>query len=151
MASCPHCNCDLDPVKGRPRSVDQLRRFFAVLRGMYFNWPETCTFQPHSANHLRKWVLCMAGHGEIVQTLTVPGSDNPERLKVIMEFSERLLAMDDRFSRWKGATMAVYQAKSIAFRNMSPAAFNALNEEVEAVYLDETGIKADDVLKVRAA
>lgn len=144
---CPHCQCDLDPVKGKPRSLEQLRRFFGVLRAMYFHWPEDCEFQPHSEQHLRKWVLCMAGHRRVVKTLTLPGSNNPARLAAMMEFAEELLEMDHRFGRWKGNTLAIYEAESIAFHKLGQAKFNALNDEVEAVYKAETGLDPDEVLK----
>ncbi len=147
MTKCPHCLSDLDPVKGKPRSVEQLRRFFGMLRAMYFHWPETAEFQPHSEDHLRKWVLCMAGHRNVIRTLTIPGSNNPARVATIMEFAEAILGIDNRFGRWKGATLAVYEAKSIAFHKLGQAAFNSLNDEVEAVYRAETGLNPDEVLK----
>lgn len=144
---CPHCLCDLDPVKGKPRSLEQLRRFFSVLRAMHHHWPEDAVFQPHCEEHLRKWVLCMVGHRTVIKTLTLPGSSNPARVAALMEFAESLLEIDNRFGRWKGTTLAVYEAKSIAFHKLGQAEFNRLNDEVEAVYEAETGLKVDEVLK----
>lgn len=146
MTTCPHCQCDLDPVKGKPRSIDQLRRFFGVLRAMYRHWPEAADFQPHSEEHLRKWVLCMAGHRDVVKTLTMPRTSNAALMSAFMAFAEQLLEMDNRFGRWKGSTLAVYEAKSIAFPKLGQAAFNKLNDEVEAVYKSETGLDPEQVL-----
>ena len=142
-AKCPHCLCDLDPIKGKPRSLDQLRRFFAVLRSMYFHWPESAKFQPHGEEHLRKWVLCQAGHRRVVKTLTLPGANNPGRLEAMQKFADELLDMGNRFGRWKGATLAVYEAKSIAFDKLGQAEFNRLNDEVEAVYKAEADLDAE--------
>lgn len=145
---CPHCHSDLDPVKGKPRSLEQLRRFFGVLRAMYHHWPEKVEeFQPHSEEHLRKWILCKAGHGTVVQTLTMPRTSNPSLMAALMSFAEQLLEIDNRFGRWKGSTLAIYEAKSIAFHKLGQAEFNKLNDEVEAAYKEVTGLDADEVLK----
>ena len=150
-AKCPHCLCDLDPIKGKPRSLEQLRRFFAVLRKVYFHWPENAKFQPHGEEHLRKWVLCQAGYRKVKTTLILPGSGNPSRLAAMMEFAEKLLEMDNRFGRWKGTTLAVYEAKSIAFDKLGQAEFNRLNDEVEAVYKAETGLDPETLLTEQSA
>ena len=152
MPKCPHCLCDLDPIKGKPRSVEQLRRFFAVLRKAYFHWPEReGLFQPHSMEHLRKWVLCQAGHRVVAKTLTLPGSGNPARLKAMKEFANELLSMDQRFGRWKETTLAVYEAKSIAFDKLGQAEFNRLNDEVEGVYKAEAGLDPEVLLTEESA
>lgn len=144
---CPHCQSGLDPVKGKPRSLEQLRRFFGVLHAMYAHWPESAEFQPHSEDHLRGWVLCMAGHRVVVKTLIMPRTSNPALMASMMQFAETLLEMDNRFGRWKGSTLAVYEAKSIAFHKLGQAEFNKLNDDVEAVYKAETGLDPDEVLK----
>ena len=147
MKKCPHCLCDMDPEKGKPRSLDQMRRFFGVLRTIYNHWPEAVEeFQPHSEEHLRKWILCKAGHGTVVQTLTMPRTSNPSLMAALMSFAEQLLEIDNRFGRWKGSTLAIYEAKSIAFHKLGQAAFNRLNDEVEAAYKEVTGLDPDEVL-----
>ncbi len=145
--ACPHCGCGLEPDKGKPRSAEQLRRFFGVLRAMYQHWPESCEFQPHCEEHLRKWVLCMAGHRTVVKTFMLPATDDPLMMSAMMSFAEQLLEMDNRFGRWKGSTLAIYEAKSIAFSKLGQAAFNKLNDEVEAVYRSETGLDPEQALK----
>ena len=148
MTKCPHCLSELDAAKGKPRSLEQLRRFFGVLRAMYNHWPETVEeFQPHSEEHLRKWILCRAGHGSVVQTLTMPRTSNPSLMAALMAFAEQLLEIDNRFGRWKGSTLAIYEAKSIAFHKLGQAEFNKLNDEVEAAYKEVTGLEPDEVLK----
>lgn len=148
MTKCPHCLSELDAAKGKPRSLEQLRRFFGVLRAMYSHWPETVEeFQPHSEEHLRKWILCKAGHGTVVQTLTMPRTGNPSLMAALMAFAEQLLEIDNRFGRWKGSTLAIYEAKSIAFHKLGQAEFNKLNDEVEAAYKEVTGLEPDEVLK----
>jgi len=143
---CPHCLGDIEK-KTKPRSLEQMRRFFAVLRAMYAHWPESAGFQPHSEEHLRKLATCMAGHREVIKTMTLPQTDNPSLAAAMMGVVEALLEIDGRFGRWKGMTFAVYEAKSIAFHKLSQAEFNKLNDEVEAVYASETGLDPETVLK----
>jgi hypothetical protein len=114
---------------------------------MYNHWPEAAEFQPHCEEHLRKWVLCKTGHCKVVQTLQAPRSSNPAFMAAMMKFAETLLGMENRFGRWKGSTLAVYEAKSISFHKLGQADFNKLNDEVEAVYESETGLKVEQVLK----
>lgn len=142
---CRWCGCEQDD-KAKPRSVEQLRRFFAVLKAMHHHWPEKHEFQPHDEEHLRKWVLCKAGHRTIVNTLTLPkmAQDTLEQVKSVINI---VLEADNRFPRWKGNTVASYEAKSINFHTLGQAAFNKLNDEVEAVYAAETGLDPEQVLK----
>lgn len=43
--------------------------------------------------------------------------------------------------------MRVFKAKSIAFDKLGQAEFNALNDAVETVYAQETGLDPNEVLK----
>lgn len=148
MSTCQHCGCGTKDRGPKPRSVAQLRRFFGMLRAMYQHWPDgDDIFQPHSEEHLRKWVICKAGRGKIVTTLTLPHTDNPSLAAAMMMVAEKLLELDNRFGRWRGMTLAVYEAESIAFHSMSPAEFSQLNDDVEAVYRQETGLDPEQVLR----
>ena len=149
---CPHCLCDLDPVKGLPRSVEQMRRFFGVLRVMFFHWPESAEFQPHNEEHLRAYVICKSGRGQIVATEQLPPIADVDARAEMKAIISRAYSADLRkFPRWKGNTLAVYEPKSMSFKSMGQAAFNKLNDEVEAVYKAETGLDPDQLLKENAA
>jgi hypothetical protein len=37
--TCPHCGGGLDG--GKPRSLEQHRRYFALMRAVFHHWPET--------------------------------------------------------------------------------------------------------------
>ena len=155
VTKCPHCGCDVDPVKGKPRSVDQLRRFFAVLRAMYHHWPETAEFRPESEEHLRKWALVKAGHRETTDVPVEFAEDQPALTKLAALMVEAAVKAAGAFAfirpHPEGGLVRVFKAKSIAFDKIGQAEFNRLNDEVEAVYEAETGLKADEVLKERAA
>ncbi len=61
MTSCPHCGCDNDAP---PRSSVQHRRFFAVVAAAFDQWPHDHGFQPEDSEHLRAYLLIMAGWKE---------------------------------------------------------------------------------------
>lgn len=148
---CPHCLCDLDPVKGKPRSLEQLRRFFGVLRAMKHHWPETAEFQPESEEHLRKWVLVKAGHRETTDVPVEFAEDQPALTKLAALMVEAAVKAAGAFAfirpHPEGGLVRVFKAKSIAFDKLWQADFNRLNDEVEAVYKAETGLDPDEVLK----
>ena len=150
MTCCPHCGSKIDG-KAKPRSIDQLRRFFAVLRVMYTHWPETAEFQPESEEHLRKWVLIKAGHKETTDVPVSFAEDQPGLTKLTALAIEGALKAAGAFAfirpHPEGGLVRVFKAKSIAFDKIGQAEFNALNDEVEGVYAKETGLDPNEVLK----
>lgn len=151
MSKCPHCQCDLDPIKGRPRSVDQLRRFFGVLRAMYRHWPEAAEFQPESEEHLRKWALVKAGHREATDIPIAFADDHPGVTRLTSLAMEAAMKAAGAFAFVKphpsGGLVRVFKAKSIAFDKLGQTQFNCLNDDVEAVYKSATGLDPQQVLK----
>ncbi len=152
MTACPHCGCKLDPVKGKPRSPQQLRRFFAMLRAMYQHWPETAAeFQPESEEHLRKFVLIKAGHRETTDIPVTFAEDQPGLTKLTALSIEAALKAAGAYAFIRphpdGGLVRVFKAKSIAFDKIGQAEFNALNDAVETAYAQETGLDPEQVLK----
>lgn len=151
MTKCPHCLCDLDPVKGKPRSLDQLRRFFGMLRAMKMHWPERAEFQPENEEHLRKWALVKAGHRETTDVPVEWAEDQPGLTKLASLAIEAAIQAAGTFAFVRpdsnGGRVRVFKAKSIAFAKLGQSEFSRLNDEVEAVYRAETGLNPDDVLK----
>lgn len=151
MTKCPHCLCDIDPEKGKPRSVEQLRRFFAMLRAMFSHWPEKVEFQPDSLEHLRKWVLCKAGHRDATDIPVAFAEDQPGLTKLAAIAIEAAIKAAGGFpfvrAHPDGGLVRVFKAKSIAFDKLGQAEFNRLNDEVELAYASETGLDPEQVLK----
>ncbi len=151
MSKCPHCGCDVDPVKGKPRSLEQLRRFFGVLRAMKLHWPEKAEFQPENEEHLRKWALIKAGHRESTDVPVAWAEDQPALTKLASLSIEGAVKAAGAYAFVRahpsGGLVRVFRAKSIAFDKLGQAEFNRLNDEVEAVYAAETGLNPDEVLK----
>ena len=150
MTTCPHCGCSIDG-KSKPRSLDQLRRFFAMLRAMKAHWPESAEFQPDDTEHLRKWALIKAGHRETTDVPVSWAEDQPGLTKLASLAIEAALKAAGAYAfirpHPEGGLVRVFKAKSIAFHKLSQAEFNKLNDEVEAVYASETGLDPETVLK----
>lgn len=150
MTTCPHCGCKID-AKTKPRSLDQMRRFFAVLRAMFSHWPETSEFTPESEEHLRKWVLIKAGHRETTDVPVSFAEDQPGLTKLTALAIEGALKAAGAYAfirpHPEGGLVRVFKAKSIAFDKLGQAEFNALNDAVETVYAQETGLDPEQVLK----
>lgn len=151
MPKCPHCGCDTHPEKGRPRSLEQLRRFFGVLRAIKLHWPESAEFQPDSEEHLRKWALVKAGHRETTDIAVPYAEEETSLTKLIAITIEAAVRAAGGFAFIRphpdGGMVRVFKAKSIAFPNLGQAEFNALNDSVEDVYRAETGLEPEEVLK----
>ena len=151
---CPHCQCDIDG-KSKPRSVEQLRRFFAMLRAMFSHWPEGSEFQPDDMEHLRKWALIKAGHRETTDVPVAWAEDQPGLTKLAALAIEGALKAAGAYAfirpHPEGGLVRVFKAKSIAFDKLGQAEFNSLNDAVETVYAQETGLDPEQVLKQHEA
>lgn len=129
-----------------------MRRFFAMLRAMKFQWPERDdVFQPESEEHLRKWALIKAGHRDSTDIPVEWAEDQPSLTKLASLAIEGAVKAAGAFAFVRphpnGGMVRVFRAKSIAFDKLGQAEFNKLNDEVEAVYKAETGLDPDEVLK----
>lgn len=147
---CRWCGCEQDD-KAKPRSVEQLRRFFGVLRAMFAHWPERCEFRPDNEEHLRKWVLIKAGHRDTTDVAVPFAEDQPGLTKLVAVAVEACVRGAGGYAfirpHPEGGLLRVFKAKSIAFDKLGQADFNKLNDEVEVVYAHETGLDPEQVLK----
>lgn len=158
MTTCPHCGVEQTECGhcGKPlsnRSESDHRRFFALIRAAFHHWPEGHEFVPSSAEALRAWLLCKAGHSRI-SSHELP--DDPTLRQQMVAFGEALLdesnkqakeSTEFRFGRWHGASYAVFAPKSIDWRTVSQKAFNHIRETVTEVIEAETGQTAETLLR----
>jgi hypothetical protein len=144
MSSCPHCGCDIAAKpKGKPRSVPQHRRYFALIRAAHSHWPSSHRFQPTSEEHMRKWLQAKAGYHNI-RTVDTAGMKTENAIKAIaalMKSSDPI-----HFTSVVGAKFHIVESKSIDFDTLphlaACALFDAVAETIEA----ETGLKADHIM-----
>lgn len=142
MTTCPHCHKN---IKGRSHA--QHRRYFAIMKLAFDNWPESHEFQPDDADHLRKWLQVKAGY-RTVQDIDIARTD-PRSLTIMQATLTAAMKATGDYAWIKphGKRMYVIASKSIAFDKMGPAEFGALCDDVARVIEQETGIKADDLMK----
>lgn len=144
MSSCPHCGVELDEKpKGKPRSVPQHRRFYALVKAAHSHWPSDHRFQPTSAEHMRKYLQAKAGYHNI-QTIDTAGM---EATQAIIAVAAALKAADPiNFPAVVGSKFHVVSSKSIDFDSLPHLAACALFDAVADTIRAETGLDADAIM-----
>jgi len=128
----------------KPRSIDQHRRFFAVIKATHDQWPESHPFQPDNTEHLRSWLLVRAGH-HTVKTFHLDG-DGDEFARLIPVIVATMLNKH-AWCRAHGQELHVCVPESIAFDKLDHKAFCILNDNVDEVIRIETGLDPDRLLR----
>jgi len=150
MNACPNCGVELaPPAGGKPRSTEQLRRYFAMIRAAYLHWPELHERQFASADELRAWLQIKAGAREIGAQIPLSGMHR-ERAMLLVEAAIRGCGSMS-FPVLHGDTLVVFRPKSVSFAKMAHADFCKLSDDVAAVIEAETGLRAEQLLRERAA
>lgn len=146
--SCPHCGGIL--TKGR--SLSDHRRFFALIRAAFEQWPESHAFQPENEERLRAWLTCKAGYREATE-IFLPDDATDEMRRLFMMATESAIkaAGGLGFVVPYRESLAVISPKSIAWDKLDQREFGRLRDAVSDVIEAETGIKAEDLLRERAA
>ena len=150
MKDCPHCGCELTPpAGGKPRSPEQLRRYFAMIKAAYHHWPEKHDRQFASAEELRAWLQLKAGAREIGAQIPLSGLQR-ERAMLLVEAAIRGCG-SMAFPVLHGDTLVVFRPKSVSFAKMPHTEFCALSDAVASVINTETGLDPDQLLREKAA
>lgn len=145
MSTCPHCGCDTDkPKAGKPRSVPQHRRYFALIRAAMMHWPEGHRFQPAGEDHLRKWLQAKAGYRD-VQTIDTANMTTTQAVAAIAAVIKQADA--HHFVEAVAGTFYVVTSKSIAFGELTHLAACALFDAVAEIIEIETGVRCDDMIR----
>jgi len=146
---CPECGCVLDEDK--PRSLPQLRRYFAMIRAFYFHWPKSHGRQFTNETECRKWLQMKAGHREPGASIPLVGMPK-ERA---MFLAEAVIRGAGSYAdvEMQGDTLIVYVPRSVAFGKLKHLAACALFDDVATVFHAETGMDPEQVMReyVRAA
>ncbi|HXF89550.1 MAG TPA: hypothetical protein VNK48_14435 [Xanthobacteraceae bacterium] len=137
---CPACGAK----KVTPRSLEQHRRFFAIVRALYHHWPETHERQFASEEECRKWIQMRAGHFEVGASIPLTGMPK-ERAVLLAEAAIRAAGSYAEVIL-NGNVLVVLTPKSIAFDKLGHKEFCVLNEAVAEVILAETGLNVETLL-----
>lgn len=140
MTRCPRCGAQ------ESRSTPQLRRFFAVVKAAFHQWPESHRFRPHDSHHLRKWLQCAAGHMTIHHVEIPEGASAAVVAGACRSVME--IAGGYAFVQVDGdRALNVVIPKSIDYRRLSHRDACRLFQEVEDVIKAEIGIDPEALLK----
>lgn len=146
VATCPVCgHSDEGRNRGAPRSLDQLKRYFAVIRAAFHHWPETAARQFSNEEELRAWAQMKAGYRDIAARIPLVGM-NRDRALMLVEAAIRaagsyampILHRDE---------LVIFKPRSISFAKLGHSEFCKLNDAVEAVIDQEIGIPVETLLK----
>lgn len=143
--SCPHCGCILNEPGKSPRSVPQLRRYFAMIKAAFHHWPETHSRQFSSVEELRAFLQMSAGFREIGATIPLTGM-NKDRAVFLAEAAIRA-AGSFALPILHGDTLVIFKPKSIAFAKLSHTEFCRLSDDVGEVIFNEIGVRGEQLLK----
>lgn len=127
------------------RSYPHLKRFFAMLRLVYVNWPENHDRQFASADEMRAFLLIKAKHRVLAASIPLQGV-NKERAMMLVEAAFRA-AGTYAFATPHGGNIVIFKPKSIAFAKLSHLEAVSIFQEVEDVIRDETGIDPSSLMQ----
>ena len=69
--TCPYCTAEFNAdYKRRPRSVEQLARYFKMIALAYQNWPHDHRLRPTNAEDVRTFLQLRAGWGHQIHSPT---------------------------------------------------------------------------------
>ena len=146
---CPGCGIVIDDKPSKPRSIDQHRRYFSVIRAIYQHWPESHDVQFSSETECRKWLQMKAGWREVAATIPL-ANVKPDVAVMLATAAMRAAGAHAVAVAHKG-NLVIWRPQSIRFDKMQHQEFCRLNDEVEAVIESETGLKVDELLKAMEA
>lgn len=145
---CPSCGV----ILCKTRSLPDHRRFFALIKAAFEQWPESHSFQPDSAEHLRAYLTCKAGHRNVTE-LHLPAEATKDMQRLFQFGTECAIkaAGGVGFVVPYRDSLVVISPKSIGWDTISQKEFGPFRDAVSDIIEAETGIKADDLLRERAA
>ena len=141
---CKHCGCDIAAKRpGKPRSVPQHRRYFALIRAALHHWPEAHRFQPASAEHLRHWLQAKAGWRTVVTIDT--GTMTPAEA-VAASVAAMKAGGPFAFVEGRDARLYVITSRSVDFDTLPHLTACAVFDAVAEVIAAETGLAAEQIM-----
>lgn len=140
---CPACGYVPEKPKGKPRSVPQHKRYFAMIRAAFSHWPEKHRFQPITEERMRKWLQAKAGHA-VVNTIDTDGMTSAQTVAAL---AAAIMSADPvHFVSATGTRLHVIQSMSINFDTLPHLAACALFDDVSQVIEAETGLKVEQIM-----
>lgn len=139
--TCPTCG----HTKRSPRSIDQHRRYFGVVKAAFHHWPETHEVQFSSEEECRKFLQMRAGRREVAARIPLAGI-RKEHAVMLAEASIRAAGAYAR-PVIHGTELVIWKPKSIAFEALGHLEFCELNTAIDEILQAEIGLSGDQLLE----
>ena len=143
MTHCPVCDTELPMKGGKSRSLEQHRRYFAIIKAAFQHWPDRDKFT--SENELRKYLQLCAGYGTVVAEIPLSGINKEvarfiatQAIKAAGEYAMPVI---------RGDNLRIIKPSSIAFDKMKHDDFCRLSDDVSAIIENTIGVKVDDLIR----
>lgn len=130
--------------RGKPRSYDQHKRFFAVISAVHSHWPEAHPFQPDSAEHLRAWLLVRARHCTI-QTFHM--SEQADEFARLVPIITATMMRKHCWAKAVGSELHVCVPNSIDYTTVGHLEFQSINDAVDEIIRAETDLDPKQLLR----
>lgn len=143
MKRCPCCGCDVTGNE-KPRSLPQLKRYFAMVRAAFHHWPATSEIQFAGDEECRKHLQMRAGWREVGARIPLCGV-NPELTKMVVQQA----LSGAKAHAWPvvhNTELIIWIPRSISFHAMGPQEFGQLSDAVAVVIHDMTGLDVDQMM-----
>lgn len=146
MSACPVCGFT-ETKRGKSRSIDQHRRFFAIVSASFDHIPEDYERQFANVTEWRKFLEMKVGWREIGAQIPLTGV-RKENAMMLAEAAIRgagsyAVAVIHR------DTLVIFRPRSISFTAMPHLEFNRLAQAVEDLIRDIIGVEPEQLLKER--
>ena len=131
-------------IPEKPRSIDQHRRLFALIKAAHDHWPEAHIFQPDNAEHMRAWLLMKAKHRTVKEFYM---DADASAVAQLIPFLVHSMLGKYVWSWSTGNNLRVCAPESIAFDRCPHGQFGPICDAVATVIERETGMRAEDLLR----
>jgi hypothetical protein len=129
---------------GKPRSLDQHKRFFGLVRAAFHHWPEVHDQQFADETECRKFLIMKAGWRDLRLSLPLSGIRAPAAIALVTAALRS--AGSHAAVRVDKGTLYVWTPKSINFAAMPHLEFCALSDAVSQTIELETGLSSEELL-----
>lgn len=146
---CHECGAVQMEEPKHNRSTPQLRRFYAIIRAAYLNWPEQppSGFRPQNEEHLRRWLEMRAGLFTVTKQARITSTD-PDKLYALMSEFFKHSKDTTLFNELDGNLLIQKQVKSIAYEAIKESAeFSRLKDAICEIIEIEVGVAAEKLLR----
>lgn len=143
---CPACEFEFDLFKAsKPRSIEQHKRLFGLIRAAFDQWPETYERQFADAGELRSFLIMKAGWKEVALRMPLVGLKLDLVVAVVGAALKAVHA--HAITVPHNNQLVIIKPKSIKFQSMKHLEFCDLNNSIDLVIQEVFHMTGDELLE----